>query len=177
MRKIIFTFIALLVATASWSQTKTYHYPGDEPIVSLKVPSKTWIVNNESAWMSIKPDDNTEEGRMIAMIWKSDNPDAEDAVTILVDESFELIESILVDIEWGEETTEFDNNDISFVGIDGNGYYVNDDNSKDQMMVSVSILILPDGNLLTFVFFGLEDAYTKHKDELIDIMLSITPTK
>jgi hypothetical protein len=178
MKKAVVFMFSLFLVTVVFAQTKTYYYPATgKSIISLKIPTKTWSVSDEASWMSFQPTDETDTGRLIAMIWKSENPGAEDAVTSLVNECFELVESLLVDIEWKEDTEEFQINEMDFVGIDGWGDYVNKDGSKDEMMVSVSVFFPDDDNLMAFVFFGLNSAYKKHEKEFQDIMFSINSTK
>jgi hypothetical protein len=178
MKKSIVFVSMLLIATALFAQTKMYYYPAKgKPIISMSVPATTWTVSNESSYMSLQPEDKSNDGRLIAMMWESSNPGAEDAVTSLVNESFELVETLLSDITWKDETTDFQINGIDFVGIDGWGNYVNKDGSKDEMMVSVSIFFPDDNNLMAFVFFGLNSAYDKHGEELLNIMMSIKSSR
>lgn len=177
MRKATLFILALFVISAVSAQTKTFYYPAKgKSIISIEVP-KNWTVSNEESYMSIQPDDDSNDGRLIAMMWESEDPSAENAVTTLVNESFELVETLLTDIEWKDETTDFKINEIDFVGIDGWGQYVNKDGSKDEMMVSVSIFFPDDKNLMTFVFFGLNSAYDKHGETLLEIMMSIKSAK
>ncbi len=174
MKKAILFLAVLFVFGAASAQTKKFYYPAKgKSIISIEVPTKTWTVSNEASYMSIQPSDDTNNGRLIAMMWESSDPSAEDAVTKLVNESFELVETLLTDIEWKDETTDFKINGIDFVGIDGWGKYTNKDGSKDEMMVSVSIFFPDDKNIMTFVFFGLNAAYDKHGDTLLTIMQSI----
>jgi hypothetical protein len=177
MKKSMLFLAVFFMMTVAFAQTKTHYYPVNNSIISLKIPNNNWTVSNENTWMSFQPSETTNSGRLISMIWKSSDPAAEDAVSVLVEECFDLIETILVDIEWKEETTEFEINGIDFVGLDGWGDYVNEDGSRDEMMVSVSIFFPDDTNILAFVFFGLNEAYDKHGDELLEVMMSINSVK
>ena len=93
----------------------------------------------------------------------------------LTDEAFDLVETLLVDIEWSEETTEFESNGIDYAAIDGFGYYVNEDESKDYMSTSVFLFMPDDTNIMTLVFFSTSDAYDAHEEALLDMILSIAP--
>jgi hypothetical protein len=178
MKKIILLSVTFLfTASLVFAQTKIYNYPVAKPIVSMEVPTSTWSVSIEDDLVTFQPNDDTDTGRLIAMIWKSDNPYSEDAVDVIIDEAFELVEEILVDLEWKEESSEFEINGIEFAGIDGWGNYVNNDGSKDEMMVSVSIFLPDNDNICVFVFFGLNEAYDKHGEEFLEIMMSLKPSK
>ncbi len=175
MKKFYMLILVFFVVTAVTAQTKTYYYPGSgTPIISVKVPT-TWVASNEATYLSVQPDDNTDYGRMIAMIWESGDPSADDAITKLVEEGFDLVETMLTDIKWDEETSDFEFNGIDFVAIDGWGKYSNKDGSKEEMMATVMIFFPDDDNLMTLVYIGLEKAYTKHKEEFLGIIQSISP--
>ncbi len=176
MKKLLFSVMAMFLLSAVFAQTKTYNFPySGKTVFTIKIPVKTWSVTNEESYFSFAPVEETDYGRMIGMIWMSEDPNAEDAVTLLVEESFDLVETLLTDIEWDEETSEFEINGIDFVAIDGWGYYTNEDGSKDEMMTSIMIFFPDDDNLVTFVYVGLEMAYTKYKDEFLGIIQSIAP--
>lgn len=175
MKRLLFVFTLLFITVTSFSQTTKHNYPKTgKPIITIQVPSN-WTVTNETNYLSFAPDDKSDYGRMISMIWKSENPGAEDAVTVLVEESFDLVETLLTDLEWDEETSDFTINGIDFVAIDGWGNYSNEDGSKEEMMATVMIFFPDDTNLVTFVYMGLEKAYTKYKDEFLGIIQSIKP--
>ncbi len=175
MKKLLLLGMALFIVSAVSAQ-KTYYYPDTgTPIIKMKIPTSTWSVSNDESSLSFSPADDTENGRMIAMVWKSEDPGAEEAVTNLVNESFELVETLLTDLTWDEETSEFDINGISFVAIDGWGNYTNEDGSKEEMMATVMIFFPDDVNMLTLVYIGLEAAYTKHKEDFLGIIQSIEP--
>jgi len=173
MKKLLLLSMAIFIMSAVSAQN-TFYYPSKgTPIIKLKIPTDVWTVTNDETSLSFAPIDQSESGRMISMIWKSTNPGAEDAVTALVEESFDLVESLLSDVTWDEETSELEINGISFVAIDGWGNYVNEDDSKDVMMATIMIFFPDEDNMLTFVYIGLETAYSKYKVQFIDIIQSI----
>jgi hypothetical protein len=175
MKKLLLLGMALFIVSAVSAQ-KTFYYPGTgTPIIKIQIPTDVWAVSNDESSLSFSPTDDTDTGRMISMIWKSENPGAEDAVTALVNESFELVETLLTDLTWDEETSEFDINGIAFVAIDGWGNYTNEDGTKDEMMSTIMIFFPDDDNMLTFVYIGLEEAYSKHKESFLTIIQSIEP--
>lgn len=174
MKKFYIFALIFFVVTAATAQTK-YYYPGSGTrIISLNVPSN-WVASNEATYLSVQPDDDTDYGRMIAMIWESEDPAAEDAISVLVEEGFDLVETMLTDLTWDEETSEFEFNGIDFVAIDGWGNYSNKDGTKEEMMATVMIFFPDEENLMTLVYIGLEKAYTRHKDEFLSIIQSISP--
>jgi hypothetical protein len=177
MKKTCLFLFALSLFMIASAQYSTYNYPGTgEPIITINVPV-TWTASVEPAYLTLYPDDQSDLGNMFAMVWKSDDPTAEDAVTALINESFDLVEKLLIDITWDEETSDFQFNGVDFVAIDGWGTYVNEDASRDEMMATVMILFPDDINLLTFVYIGTEPAYMKHKTEFLEIIQSISPSK
>lgn len=171
---IIFSLFILVFAGLSIAQ-KTYRIPADDAIVKIDVPTDKWTVTNEDGLFSIVPIDSGESARLITMIWASTNPTSETAIDDLVNDAFDVVESLLVDIEWAEETTDFDNNGISFVANDGWGYYVNEDGTKDKMSTTVMIFMPDDTNIMTLVFFGTADAYDKWEESLLEVILSMRP--
>jgi len=174
---LLLSIVCLITTNVVFAQTKAYNYPITKPIITMEVPTKTWTLSIENDLLSIEPIDNTNTGRLIAMIWKSDNPAADDAVDVLIDDAFSVVEDILVDLVWKEETSDFEINGVEFVGIDGWGNYVNKDGTKDEMMVSVSIFFPDSDNICVFLFLGHNEAYDKHGEVLLQIMMSLKPYK
>ncbi len=174
MKKILLIIVAaLMITNLSFAQKKQY-FPIGDAIVTVEVPSG-WSADNEDNLFSVSPDGDSESDRLIVMMWAAENPTAEEAMDELTDEAFDLVETLLVDIEWGEETTEFESNGIDYAAIDGFGYYVNEDESKDYMSTSIFLFMPDDTNIMTLVFFSTGDAYDLHEDALLDLILSIAP--
>jgi hypothetical protein len=174
MKKILLIIVAtLMITNLSFAQQKEY-FPAGNAIVTIEVPSG-WSADNEGNLLSVSPDGDSELDRLIVMMWAAENPSAEGAMDSLTAEAFDLVETILVDIEWGEETTEFESNGIDFAGIDGFGYYVKENKSKDYMSTSIFLFMPDDTNLMTLVFFSTSDALDAHEDALLDLILSIVP--
>jgi hypothetical protein len=172
---IIFSLFLLAFAGMSIAQ-KTYRIPDSgTAIVKIDVPTDKWKVTNEDGLFSLIPNDSGESSRLITMIWASTNPTSETAIDDLVNDAFDVVESLLVDITWAEETTDFESNGISFVANDGWGYYVNEDGTKDQMSTTVMLFMPDDTNLLTLVFFGTSEAYDKWEESLLEVILSMRP--
>ena len=172
-RVFLLTILGFFAFTATFGQ-KVFSICGD--IVDITVNTSNWTVENDPDLFTIKPQGIDEESRLIVMIWQSFDPLAEDAVDAIANEAFDLVEDILADVVWADDIAEFDNNDVYFAALDGAGYYVNDDGSKDRMTTSVMILAPDDVNLLALVFLGTSPAYKKWESELLEIILSIKPT-
>ncbi|HOZ30977.1 MAG TPA: hypothetical protein PLL66_08675 [Bacteroidales bacterium] len=167
-------FICLSSVVFAQKTQKIYNSAGDA-VLKVSVPSDKWNVTNEDGLFSLVPNDSGETSRLITMVWASTDPTSETAMDDLVNEAFDVVESLLVDIEWAEEISDFESNGISYVANDGYGYYVNEDGSKDKMSTTVMILIPDDTNIFTLVFFGTADAYDKWEEGLLEIILSIAP--
>ncbi len=174
MKNFFLFFLALFILTTVNAQTKHRYPDTGQTIITIEIPSN-WKATNETNYFSFAPSDESDYGRMISMIWKSENPAEETAVTDLIEESFDLVETLLTDIQWDEETSEFEINGIDFVAIDGWGFYSNEDGSKEEMMSTVMIFFPDDDNIITFVYMGLEKAYVKYKDQFLGIIQSIKP--
>ena len=96
-------------------------------------------MTNEDGLFSLIPNDSGETSRLITMIWAASDPYSETAMDDIINEAFDVVEALLVDIVWAEDISDFENNGISFVANDGYGYYVNEDGSKDKMSTTVMI--------------------------------------
>lgn len=176
MKKLIIVSLFLIAFAGMSYAQKTYRIPeSGNAIVKIDVPTDKWKVTNEDGLFSIVPNDTGESSRLITMIWASTDPTSETAIDDLVNDAFDVVESLLVDITWAEETTDFDSNGISFVANDGWGYYVNEDGSKDKMSTTVMLFMPDDTNLMTLVFFGTSDAYDKWEESLLEVILSMRP--
>jgi hypothetical protein len=174
MKKILLIIVAVLMITNLSFAQKKESFPTGDAIITIEVPSG-WDADNEENLLSVSPVGDSESDRLIVMVWASENPYADDAMDVITDEAFDLVETLLVDIEWGEETTEFESNGIEYAAIDGFGYYVNEDESRDYMSASIFLFMPDDTNLLTMVFFSTQDAYSFHEDALLEMILSIAP--
>lgn len=176
MKKLLLiSALFMLISSVGFAQ-KVFGIPtSGKSIVNISVPTSDWTVSTEDGLFSIVPKDEGESSRLITMIWASSDPTSETAIDDLVNESFDVVESLLEDIVWAEDLSEFENNGISFIANDGYGYYKNEDGSKDQMSTTVMIFMPDDVNVMTLVFFGTSEAYDKWESSLLDIILSMTP--
>ncbi|HQL69924.1 MAG: hypothetical protein KA793_04515 [Bacteroidales bacterium] len=108
------------------------------------------------------------------MIWASEDPSSETAVDDIAEQASTVVSTLLSDITWAEEVTDFENNGITFVGTDGVGYYVADDGSSTKMVTSIMLLIPSDqNNIIALVFFSTEDTYDVYEQSFLDMVLSI----
>jgi len=178
MKKIYFIIILTFIVKINLHSQTKYNLPvNTKASISITIPEKNWTVENNKEFTMISPKGEGEASRLAIFIWGSTNPTKENAIEDLTEEAFELISSVLTETVWDEEVTEFDNNGVSFVAMDGYGYFVNDDNSKDKMSCSV-FLIMPDKlNLITLVYFGTNASHDKWQNELTQIILSTNPIK
>jgi len=174
MKKLLLLSLVFVSVALITTAQKVYHIPSKvNSLVDITVPTDQWSVTNEDGLFSIVPNDTGESARLITMIWASEDPTAETAIDDLANEAFDVVESLLEDIEWAEDVTDFENNGITFVANDGYGYYVNEDGSRDQMSTTIMLLMPDDTNILTLVFFGTNDAYDKWEESLLEVILSM----
>ncbi|MDD4148592.1 MAG: hypothetical protein PHE33_01040 [Bacteroidales bacterium] len=178
MKKLLLILsIFLFSATLGFSQ-KTYKIPDNgKAQVEISVPTDKWTVTNDDGLFSMVPNDTGESARLVTMMWASADPNAEDAIDVIADEAFKVIESLLEDITWAEDVSDFESNGINFVANDGYGYYVNEDGTRDQMSTTIMLMITDNEDILTLVFFSTGDAYDKWQDSLLEVILSIKPAK
>lgn len=182
-KRILFIIAATLILSMSFAQKSlslgdlVYFPDTKNPVIKMQVPSAKWNVTNENNLLSIIPKDSGETSRLITMLWASENPYNDDAMTKIVNDAFDIVETLLTDITWQEDMNTFEHNGISYTALDGVGYYQNDDGSKDKMSTSIMILIPDEVNVLALVFFGTNEAYTKWEEQLLNVFLSIEPTK
>jgi hypothetical protein len=173
MRNITIIFILICSSVSLLAQNKKHSFPNaGNPIVTISIPIH-WTVKNEEGFLSFAPSDQTDKGRMIAMMWKSENPAAEDAISVIIEEAYSIVESLMTDLVWEEEVMEFVINDIDFVAVDGYGLYANEDGTKDEMITSILVFFPDSENILALVFMGLNEAYLANKDEFVAIIQSI----
>lgn len=178
MKKLFLITLVLVASTLISIAQKVYNIPDKgDALVEITIPTDKWEVTNDDGLFSIVPNDTGETARLITMIWASEDPTSETAIDDLANEAFDVVESLLVDIEWAEDITDFENNGITFVANDGYGYYVNEDGSRDQMSTTIMLLMPDETNILTLVFFGTNDAYDKWEESLLDVILSMKPAK
>ncbi len=178
MKKILLLSAALFLLSSLSIAQRTFNIPETgSPIVKVIVPTATWTVTNKEGLFSIVPIDEGETSRLVTMIWASDNPSSETAIDEISTDAFDVVESLLVDIVWEEEISEFESNGVSFVANDGYGYYENEDGTKDKMSTTIMLLMPDEVNVLALVYFGTPEAYDKWSESLLEIILSITPAE
>ena len=178
MKKLLLLTCVVLTFSALGFAQKTFHVPeSGKSIIDISVPMDKWNVSNEDGLFSLTPNDTGETSRLITMVWASEDPYSETAIDDITTEAFDVVESLLVDIEWAEEISEFDSNGIAFVANDGYGYYENEDGTRDQMSTTIMLFMPDDVNIMTLVFFGTNEAYDKWEESLLEVILSMTPSK
>jgi uncharacterized protein YwqG len=178
MKKIILlSFAFLMLGFVNYAQTTVYIPTKSKALAKLTVPNSNWAYNVDEDLFSVYPNDEGETARLITMIWASNDPTAENSLSDLTTEAFDVVSSLMEDIVWAEEPVSFENNGITISALDGVGYYVNADKSKDKMSTTIMLLQVDEINTLALVFFGTDAAYDKWNEELLDIILSITPLK
>lgn len=178
MKKILFLSAAFFLLTSLGIAQKTFKIPdSNKPIINIVVPTASWTVTNKDSVFSIVPIDEGEKSRLVTMIWASKNPEAETAIDDITNDAFDVVESLLTDITWAEEMSDFESNGISFIANDGYGYYENEDGTKDKMSTTIMIFMPDDVNVCALVFFGTSEAYDKWSESLLEIILSMTPAE
>lgn len=174
---ILLTILVFTAVVIVKSQT-VFHIPDNGvSIVDITVPKDEWNVTNEDGLFSIVPNDTGETARLVTMIWASEDPTSESALDDIAIEAFDAVESVLKDITWEEDVTDFENNGITYVANDGYGYYVNEDGSRDYMSTTIMLLMPDETNVLALVFFCTADAYDKWEESLLNVILSMKPSE
>jgi len=173
MRNITLVFMLFCFSVSLNAQNKKHNYPNaGKPIISISIPID-WTVKNEDGYLSFAPSLQTDKGRMIAMMWKSDDPESNDALSLIIEEAYGVVESLMTEVVWEEDVVEFVINNIDFVALDGYGQFKNEDGTTDEMITSIMVFFPDSKNILAIVFVGLNEAYLANKDQFVAIMQSI----
>lgn len=176
MKKTIFSILFLLTIIAAGFAQKTYRFPVENSLIKVPVNTDKWAVENSDGIMTISPKDDL-SGNFFCMIWTSEEPSSETAVDDLAAEATNLASTLLSDLTWAEDVSNFENNEITFVGMDGSGYHVAEDGSETPFMASVMLLI-PDGvSCVALVFFSESELYSTYEDDFLELILGIIPAK
>lgn len=172
-KTILVLFIVSLIPVINYAQ-QVYSFPSSSnKIMDISVDTKTWTVNNSEGIFTISPLSSLYDKSLVCMMWASLNPTSENAIEEIATQAFSIIESKLTNVTWIEETSQFENNGISFVASDGTGY-LTDGETSTKMVTSVMLLIMPDNiNLIALVFTSTEDAYDIYEKKILDVILSI----
>lgn len=157
-------------------RSEDIHVPGRKPLIKIPVQTDKWNVENSDDVMTISPKSDL-SGNFFCMIWTSANPSSETVIDDLSSEATNLASSLLSDLVWGEEITDFESNEISFVGMDGKGYFVSEDGAETPFMTSVMLLMPDDVSCIALVFFSATELYNNYESDFLDLILSITPAK
>ena len=113
MKKLLLITLVFVTATLIGTAQKVFHIPENGgSIVDIKVPTDKWSVTNEDDLFSMVPIDEGESARLVTMIWASEDPTLETAIDDLATEAFDVVESLLEDITWAEDVTDFESNGI-----------------------------------------------------------------
>ncbi|MCK9255625.1 MAG: hypothetical protein GX793_01450 [Bacteroidales bacterium] len=172
MKKLALNLIFLFLAIGFIQAQKTINYPSINPLIKISLDLKKWIYESEEDILILSPK-NEDSGNYFCMIWTTEDPYAEESVSELPEEAIALVETLLENITWSEDISEFENNNIYFVGMDAKGDFPSDDNTSIKFSSSVIILLTDEGAALTFVFFGASNLYDKYEEDLISLLLSI----
>jgi len=175
MKKTLLVLILVsMIPVFNYAQ-KVFNFPSSSnKIIDITIDTKTWSVDNTEGIMTISPLSSAHSNNFVCMIWASEDPSSETAVDDIAEQASTVVSTLLSDITWAEEVTDFENNGITFVGTDGVGYYVADDGSSTKMVTSIMLLIPSDqNNIIALVFFSTEDTYDVYEQSFLDMVLSI----
>lgn len=165
--------ICLFISSFSFAQ-QTIFLHNDNPIIKITIPAN-WEFTDEEALFSTNPKGSSEADRMIVMVWASDNPSADDAFTIMAEDAYDLVETLISEVIWDEEVSEFENNEIYYAAIDGSGYFLNEDGTKTAMLASIFLFMPDETNIMCLVYMGSSESYDTYDEALLDMILSISP--
>jgi hypothetical protein len=165
--------ICLFISNLTLAQ-QTIHIHNDNPIIKITVPDQ-WEYTDEDYLFSTNPSGSSEADQMIVMIWASEDPLAEDAYSVIADDAYSLVETLMSEVTWDEDVSEFENNGIYFAAIDGSGYFLNEDGTKTAMLASIFLFMPDETNVMCLVYMGSAESYDIYDEELLDMILSISP--
>ncbi len=178
MKKILLILTACLFSVSILYSQKYYVLPNEgQPAFKVFVPEGIWDADVSDEILSLSPLTYEDNDRLFMLIWASDNPDADNAIDLITMDAFSIVESFLHNIEWGEEVGEFEINGIDFAAIDGFGYYDEGDGIMDIMVASVMIFTPNIFDLGALVFIGTPESYDKWEENLLEIIMGISPFK
>lgn len=174
MKKNMLILLLFCVIPAISFAQKEYQFPGQaDPIFSITIDNN-WTVENSDGVFTISPSNSLYSDSFVCLMWASDNPGSETAIEDIAEAASMVISSVLEDITWAEDVTDFTNNEITFVGTDGSGYYVSSEGSRTKMVTSVLLLIPPSyDEVVAFIFFATEEAYDQYEESFLNMVLSI----
>lgn len=176
MKKIILSIFAICLISTSIFAQKVYKFPSaSNAIVKITVDTDLWTVDNSDGILTISPSSSAHSNNFVCMMWASDDPTSETAIDDIAGQASTVVSSLLTDLTWAEEVTDFENNGVTFVGTDGVGYYSSDDGSSTKMVTSIMLLMPDSTNVLALVFFSTESTYDKYEDSFLNMILSIEP--
>lgn len=176
MKKAILSVLFICAIVAAGVAQKTYKFPAENPLIKIPVSTDKWTVEDSDGILTISPKSD-DSGNFFCMVWTTADPSSETAIDDLATEATNLASTLLSDLTWAEDVSDFENNGISFVGMDGEGYYVADDGSETKFMCSV-MLLLPDGeSCVALVFFSASDLYSTYEDDFLELVLGIKPAE
>ncbi len=165
--------ICLFISSFTLAQ-KTIQIHHDNPIIKINVPAG-WEYTDEEGLFSTNPTGSSEADRMIVMLWASDNPSADEVYTVMAEDAYDLVETIISEVIWDEKVSEFENNGIYFAAIHGSGNYLNEDGTKTAMLASIFLFTPDETNVMCLVYMGSSTSYDSYSDALLEMILSITP--
>ena len=176
--KNIFLVICIIIIISNLCFGQTHKIPNeDNAIINLTVPEDLWKFSGNSRMTNISPIEEGEENRLMVMIWASDNPEIDNALDVITTDALAIAGNFLKDLTLEDDSYRFTINNMSFIALDGQGYYINDDGSKDLMTTTI-MLFLPDKtNIMALVYFASISADEKWKRSLNNIINSITSVK
>ncbi|HPG73525.1 MAG TPA: hypothetical protein PLM49_04480 [Bacteroidales bacterium] len=172
-KSIIILVLISMIPALSFAQ-KVYQFPGQsDPIFSITIDNN-WTVESADGVFTISPSSSMYSDSFVCLMWASDNPNSETAIDDIAEAASMVISTVLEDVTWAEDITDFTNNEITFVGTDGSGYYVSSEGSRTKMVTSILLLIPPTyDDVVAFIFFATEDAYDQYEDSFLNMVLSI----
>ncbi|HNQ69525.1 MAG TPA: hypothetical protein PKN32_14190 [Bacteroidales bacterium] len=178
MKKILLSILAFYLISNCIVAQIEYIFPSAiSPIIKISVDTNLWTVDNSDGVFTISPSSSEDSNNFVCMIWASEDLTSENVFDDLAAQATAVVNTLLTDVTWAEDVTDFENNGITFVGTDGGGYYNLEDGSSLKMVTSIMFLLPDSINALALVFFSTETTYDKYENSFLNMILSIKPAQ
>lgn len=157
----VIKLLLILVLGVFSLQAETYEYPGDDPLFSISFPDD-WSSEPDGEVLHASPSDNS----IYLGLWALN--DVEN-LEIALNELDNVVSDLVDEVEWDDESTEFEINDIQFLGIDGEGV----DEDDNEINVSVGLFFADEDTVCIIIYFGSPEAEEEYEEDLNWILASI----
>ncbi|MBN2776146.1 MAG: hypothetical protein JXR36_00795 [Bacteroidales bacterium] len=152
MKRVICILTLVIVSHGILFSQEVFNFPtqGTASIV-LSIPIDTWAVNDVDGLLEFHQNNNTYFSG--AVLIPCPNPDSNAPGDTLVAESLLFLSNIFENISWEDNTSSFNNYDVSFVKQVGSGQVIDEDSNVQDFVINMHILSTPDGNIFSIVSY------------------------